>query len=82
MDDDQVIVRPTHPSRKAVDLQPNAGIHLAVVLDYVTRCTEMFWESGTMHIAFDWLWAQSLRTEVASFLVIVSAPAWFPHMVL
>jgi hypothetical protein len=33
---------------------------------------EMFWESCVMHVASKLLWPRSLKTEVASFPVIMS----------
>jgi hypothetical protein len=35
LDDENVVVRPTHPTRNAVDHQPNTGVSFAVVLDNV-----------------------------------------------
>jgi hypothetical protein len=53
LDDEEVIIYATRPTREAVVPQPNAWICLTVVFDDVIRCPEMFWETCVMHIAPD-----------------------------
>jgi hypothetical protein len=51
MDDEKVIVHPTHPTREAVVLQPDIGIGLAVILDDVVGRTKTPREARITYVA-------------------------------
>jgi hypothetical protein len=51
LDDEEIIICPTCPARKAVVLQPNAGIGSVVIFDDVVWHPKMFREACIMHVA-------------------------------
>jgi hypothetical protein len=76
LDDEEVIIYPACPTRKAVVLQPNVGVCLAVIFDDVVRCAKMFWETCVMHVAPKRLGPWLLRAEATPLLVITPTATW------
>jgi hypothetical protein len=70
MDDGEVIVCPAYPARKAVFLQPNTGVGVAVILDDVAWHPKTFWKMRITHVAFECYWPWSFRTETMSLAVV------------
>jgi hypothetical protein len=52
---------------------------LAIVLDDIDWRPKMLWETSVAHGASKCLWARPFRTEVVSFMVIMSSVAWVLH---
>jgi hypothetical protein len=56
LDDEEVIVRPTHPACKAIVPQPSVGVGLTIVFDDVAQRPEAFWKACMTHIAYKCFW--------------------------
>jgi hypothetical protein len=65
LDDEDVVIHPTHPARKAVIFQPNAGVGFAIIIDDVVWLLEIFWETCIMHVAPKHLGPWPLGAEAA-----------------
>jgi hypothetical protein len=66
-------MRPTGSAREAVVLQPDAGVGLTVVLDYVVGHSKMLREASVMHVAPKCLRPWPLEAKVTPFLVVMPA---------
>jgi hypothetical protein len=53
LDDEEIIIHPACPARKAVVLQPNAGTCLTISFDDIIWCLKTFWETHIMNIALE-----------------------------
>jgi hypothetical protein len=71
MDDEEVIVHPTHPTREAVVLQPDIGIGLAVILDDVVGRTKTPREARIAYVAPECFRSWPLGAKAAPFLIAV-----------
>jgi hypothetical protein len=65
LDDEDVVIHPTHPARKAVIFQPNIGVGFAIIIDDVVWLLEIFWETCIMHVAPKHLGPWALGAEAA-----------------
>jgi hypothetical protein len=75
LDDDEIIVRSALSTREAVVLQPDARVSFVVVLDDVAWCLKMLWEMSVTYDASERLCVMPFRTEVVSFMIIMSYTA-------
>jgi hypothetical protein len=74
LDDEQIIICPSHSIREVVILQPDAGVGFAVVFGDVAQCPKASRKMGVVHGASEYLGTSPFWAEAAS-LVIVAAPA-------
>jgi hypothetical protein len=82
LDDEEVIICPTHPTCKAVVLQPNTRICLTIVFNDVIWCPERFWETRVTHIAYECLGLWPFWAEVAPILVVMPVVMWVTRAVV
>jgi hypothetical protein len=82
LDDEKVIVYPSHLTCETVVLQPDAGVSFIIVLDDVARRLETLWEASVVHSASEHFWPWLLKVVVVSFMIITTFVVWVPRMAL
>jgi hypothetical protein len=82
LDDEEIIICPTRPIRKAVVLQPNARICLTIAFNDVIWCPERFWETHVTHIASECLGLWPFWAEVAPISVVMPVVMWVTRTVV
>jgi hypothetical protein len=71
MDDEEVVIRPAHPTRKTVVLQPNAGVvGFAVIFYNVLWHPKALQETHVTHITPEHLGPWPLEAEVVPLSII------------
>jgi hypothetical protein len=70
LDDEEVIICPARPPRRAVVLQPNAGISFAIILDDDVRCLEVFQEACVMGVVPEGFGTWPLGAEDAPLSIV------------
>jgi hypothetical protein len=82
LDDEEVIIRPTNPTREAVALQADAGICLAVILDNVVGRTETPREACIAHVAPERFRPWPLGAKATPFLIVAPVTTQIVRVVL
>jgi hypothetical protein len=80
LDDEQIIICPSHSTCKAVILHPDAGDGFAVVFGDVARRPKASQKMGVVHSASEYLGTDPFRVEVASLMIVVATVMWVSCM--
>jgi hypothetical protein len=82
LDDEDVIICPTHPACKAVVLKPNTGIGCTIIFNNIVRCPKTPREACVEHVALECLGPCPFGAKVTSFSIIALTAAWVFHVML
>jgi hypothetical protein len=79
LDDEQIIICPSHSTCEAVILQPNDGVNFTIISDDVAWRPKMSQKMSVAHGAPECVGTKCFRAKVASVTIIVAPSTWVPH---
>jgi hypothetical protein len=80
LDDEHIIICPSHSTREAVILHPNAGVNFAVVFGYVAWRLETSQKTSVAHGTSEYLGTGPFGAKAASLMIIAAPSMWVSCM--